>query len=444
MRRSIQYAVLFAKTFSRKHKKHIILGLLFGFLVSLILINIFPYYANIYGKKTKKIGIVGQYSETTLPRSILDQISLGLTQLSGSGEAKPSVAVSWEADDTGTNYTFHLKNNIFWHDGKKFSADDINYKLQGGKLAKVDENTLKVALEQAYSPLPVLLSAPILRTPLLGLGPYKVIKLTRSAGVITSVTLTPVEGKGETLIYRFYPSTSTAILAFKVGEIDILQDLVNLEGFDQWKNVNVSKITMYDRYVGIFFNLKDPLFKDKETRQALAYAIPKLEDQERAVSPISPYSWAYSQKLKTYDFDDSSAKKMLENTPLASPSSQLTLSTYVSHLSTAQKIADVWTAIGVNTKVKVENSPPNDYQAFLLTQAIPADPDQYQFWQSTQESTNISNYSNAKIDKLLEDGRNTLDKIKRKQIYFDFQRYLVDDVPVIFLYYPKVYLVERK
>jgi len=79
-----------------------------------------------------------------------------------------------------------------------------------------------------------------------------------------------------------------------------------------------------------------------------------------------------------------------------------------------------------------------------LTFQVPSDPDQYQFWQSTQEDTNITHYTNLKIDKLLEDGRKTLDKDTRKKIYADFQRYLVDDSPVIFLYFPKAYTVERK
>jgi len=80
----------------------------------------------------------------------------------------------------------------------------------------------------------------------------------------------------------------------------------------------------------------------------------------------------------------------------------------------------------------------------LRSLTVPADPDQYVYWQSTQENTNISNYSSPKIDKLLEDGRKTLDTDARKKIYADFQFYLVDDAPAIFLYYPKVVTIRRK
>lgn len=444
MRKRIQYAVLFIRTLIRKHKKFITLGIILGFLAVIFIIKIYPYYASVYGKKNKKIGIVGSFNETTLPRSIQNQISLGLTTVTSGGEAKPSLAISWEVDDKVTTYTFHINTNNYWHDGKKFSIDDINYKLRGGQLVKVDENTLKITLEQAYSPLPVLLSAPIIRSPLVGLGPYKVIKVIRSAGTITSITLAPIDKSSPTLIYKFYPRNSEAIMAFKLGEVDILQDLTNISGIETWDNINISKIIMYDRFVGIFFNLKDSLFKDKEIRQGLAYAIAELPNEEKALGPISPYSWAYSTNIKSYDFDKKSALSNLDSSAVSSPSTQLTLSTYASNLSTAQKIVDTWNEMGINSKVKVENSPPSDYQMFLLVQSIPPDPDQYQYWQSTQESTNISNYSSAKIDKLLEDGRKIIDQNERKKIYADFQRYLVDDVPVIFLYYPKVYLVERK
>ena len=65
------------------------------------------------------------------------------------------------------------------------------------------------------------------------------------------------------------------------------------------------------------------------------------------------------------------------------------------------------------------------------------------FWHSTQTATNITGYANVKIDKLLEDGRQELDPAKRKSIYADFQRYLTEDVPAIFMYYPNSFTVTR-
>ena len=169
-----------------------------------------------------------------------------------------------------------------------------------------------------------------------------------------------------------------------------------------------------------------------------------MGDEEKAHSPISPLSWAYSQKIRLYNEDLDAATKILSKSELATSSNQITISTYAPFLDLAEKIADSWSKAGIFVKVKVENSLQPDFQVALIAQSIPADPDQYQYWQSTQEDTNKTNFSNQKIDKLLEDGRRSLDQDTRKKIYADFQRYLVDDAPVLFLFYPRVYQVERK
>ena len=113
-------------------------------------------------------------------------------------------------------------------------------------------------------------------------------------------------------------------------------------------------------------------------------------------------------------------------------------------METAQAIADSWTALGIHTQVRVENSVPSSFQVLLAAQELPPDPDQYPFWHSTQTQTNVTGYdTNVKIDKLLEDGRQELDQEQRKKIYADFQRRLVEDVPAVFLYYPQTYTVRR-
>ena len=154
--------------------------------------------------------------------------------------------------------------------------------------------------------------------------------------------------------------------------------------------------------------------------------------------------WAYSQKLRLYKYDTETAQKILSKSPLSSASSELILTSTPDLLNTAQKIVDSWNKIGIPSKVRVDSTVPSDFQVLLHTLPIPSDPDQYIHWQSTQENTNISRYSSPKIDKLLEDGRKTLDKDQRTKIYADFQFYLVDDAPAIFLYYPKHFTIRRK
>ncbi len=435
---------MFINTFVQRYKKNLIWGSIIGFFLTLFILASYPYFLKLQGQKTRKIGIVGKYTEKTLPLSIKNQLSFGLTALTPSGEATPSLAEKWEVDPNGLTFTFHFYPDLIWHDETKFKASDVRYNFKDAVITPVDDVTLKISLKEPYAPLPVLVSNPILKENLVGLGIYKVIKLTYSDDWISELTLQALKNGQPNIVYKFYPSTDDAILAFKRGEIDELEKISNPGDLANWKTVNIKEITLYDKYIGVFFNFRNSLFKEKEIRQALAYAIPDFENYEKVYSPISSLSWAYSSKVRLYEYDPETAKKILSKSPLASASSQITISTYASLLPVAEKVAEAWKKVGVSVKTKVENSLPADYDVLVASQPIPADPDQYQYWQSTQDNTNITHYSNLKIDKLLEDGRKTYDKEKRAKIYADFQRYLVDDCPVIFLYYPKVYNVERK
>lgn len=431
-------------TFIGRHKKNIIFGIVVGFFITLFIITLYPYFVKLQSQRIKKIGLVGKYDQSNLPSVITKQLSFGLTAINASGEATSSVAKSWDIDEKGLNFIFHLYPDLYWQDGTKFKAGDVKYHLKDVKLAPVDDNTLKITIKEPYAPLPVLLSKPIFKQDLVGLGLYKIQKITYSGDYITNLTLVSQNNELSPVEYKFYPNTDDAILGFKRGEVNELDSITQTGDLGNWKTLKITSNTQFDRYVAVFFNLDNGLFKEKEIRQALAYAIPDFKDYEKVYSPIPPDSWAYSQKIRLYHYDPDTAKKILNKNPIASKSSELTVSTFAQLLPTAQQIIDAWSKVGVNAKVKVENSIPTDFQILVLTQTVPPDPDQYPYWQSTQETTNISNYSNLKIDKLLEDGRKTYDQEKRKKIYADFQRYLVDDEPVIFLYYPKTYTVTRK
>jgi peptide/nickel transport system substrate-binding protein len=113
-------------------------------------------------------------------------------------------------------------------------------------------------------------------------------------------------------------------------------------------------------------------------------------------------------------------------------------------LAQAESVAKDWQAVGVNVNLQVISNVPTDYQAFMAIFDIPDDPDQYSIWHSTKTATNITHYQNPRIDKLLEDGRSTINIEDRKKIYLDFQRFLVEDSPAAFLYYPTTYTISRK
>lgn len=444
MKRHIQFFILLTQAFCHRHKKHIGLGILIGFLGTILFLQAYPLYEKLVEPKTQKIGIIGKFNQESLPLNIQNKISLGLTSITSDGMATASLAKKWELDSQEKTYVLYLHSDIYWHDGKLFKAKDINYKIKEATLTPLDDYSIKVNLKEPYAALPILLSRPLLKPNLIGLGIYKVSKIKYSGEYISELILQSLSNKFESLIYKFYRNLEDAILAFKLGEIDYLENINSIDDLVNSKNIKIEVKNDFDSYIGILFNLKNSLFKERDVRYALSYALPNMENVTKTFTPISPLSWAYSSKVRLFRYDPEAANKILSKIEFSSKSSEITISSYASLLQTAQFVADAWKKVGLNVKIKVINTIPEDYQVLIISHPIPIDPDQYLYWQSTQAQTNITHYTNLKVDKLLEDGRKTSDREKRKKIYADFQRYLVDDAPVIFLYYPKVYTVERK
>lgn len=372
----------------------------------------------------------------------------GLTKLNSSGAAEPNLASSWETPDKGKTWIFKLKDNLTWQDGKKVTSGSINYQFSDVKTERPDDLTLIFKLQNSYSAFPTVVSRPIFKKGLLGTGEWKVKNINISGNIVTDITLekTPSgSGKKDIIIYRFYPTDERTKLAFELGEVSEIQDIFNPQPFDGWNKVKIVKGTNTGEYVAIFFNVTSKVLAEKNFRQALAYAIDKDNlGGERAISPISKDSWAYNPQVKPYDYDPEKAKTMIASLS-EEQKKDLSINLSVSPvlLPMAEKIAKNWESVGVKTNIQAVPFIPQDYQALMVIFDSPDDPDQYSVWHSTQTATNISKYQNPRIDKLLEDGRSEVDFEARRKIYLDFQRFLVEDSPAVFLYYPTTYTIKR-
>ncbi|MEK7061183.1 MAG: ABC transporter substrate-binding protein [Patescibacteria group bacterium] len=395
--------------------------------------------------KDQRIGIVGRYRLDNLPNSIISDVSSGLTTLSDSGKVSSGIASSWENKDGGKTWVFHIRDGEVWQDGKSIDSRDIQINFSDVIIERPDLRTIIFKLQTPFSPFPAILSKPIFKKGFLGTGVWKVKKVTIVGNVVEKIILSRL--KENNIIYKFYPTEETAKNALKLGEIDKLNDIFSFQPFDSWKTVSVSKKIDYKKFAAVFFNLaKDKKTADKTLRQALTYAIKKDKFSEnRALGPISPYSWAYNPQVKPYEYDLTKAKEMMKELSKETLNN-LSLNIATTHvlLPQAEEIAKNWRDLGILVYVQVISAIPDDFDAFLGILDIPKDPDQYSLWHSSQEATNISNYKNPRIDKLLEDGRTITNEIERKKIYFDFQRFLIEDSPAAFLYHPVSYTITRK
>lgn len=422
-------------------------GLLFvGVVIGLFLFAALSYaIPKIFANSTEFIGITGRYHTEELPPYVLSMIGEGLTRIDEKGEVAPALAETWSSNADGTEWTFVLKKDKYWHDNSPVSSKSVQYSFEDAEIIRPDDSTIKFKLSSPFSPFPAVVSRPTFKKGLLGTGDWKVSKLTLNASFVEEIVLRG--SKGAKRVLRFFPTDEGTNTAFELGQIDAILDTMDISHFAKWNTVNLLETKHDERIVAVFFNNESDIFKasvgqnNKPLRQALSYAIDKESfNGPRALGPISPNSWAYNPLVKDYAYDKARALELLKDYK----DLEVDLTTTPALLPVAEKIAKYWQEVGVDTNVQVVSIVPENYEAFLAIYDMPEDPDQYPIWYTNQPQTNISRYSNPRIDTLLEQGRTELDREERKKIYLDFQRYLLEDAPAVFLYHPISYTVVRK
>lgn len=425
-------------------KKHWIISSLILFLITSSIVfrqQIINFY-NLPAFHPQIIGLEGRYTIDDLPDEITQKISLGLTVLSDHQKPENSKLVkSLEIQNQNKDYIFTLNDNIYWSSGKKFTAYDINYEIPGLTITPLSSYSVKISSETEFAPLLSSLTQPLIKSNFDGLGDYIVTKINYQEGYIKTINLKSKDKHKNSIEYRFYFDQQDVINAYKIGNVDIIKVNSLPSEFNNWGKTKISKeIETTEKYVAIFINTQK--INSKQIRQALAYATPKGDKNERCLGPISPNSWSYYPNVKEYGLNRTRAKELLgeekiENINLSINDRQL--------LPLAEEIKTAWQeTLGFPVTITIENQINFDnYDTLLTYGAITNDPDQYLFWHSTQTNTNITKLNSPRIDKLLEEGRQTNDQIKRKTIYQDFQTYLLEDSPAIFLYYPTVYTITR-
>jgi len=209
----------------------------------------------------------------------------------------------------------------------------------------------------------------------------------------------------------------------------------------------------------IFFNLKDPLFKDARVREALDYAIDRdsiITNQLKGYSKIctGPFgvdSWAYNSDVQPTPYNIEKAKELLKQAGWRYSDSdglldkdgklfeiELTIPNISDSLERVA-IAIVAQLMKIGIKMKLIYADDSElhempFQAILCMTVAGADPDYvYKHWHSKNGDLNLASYENEFVDHLLELGRQTANMEKRKAIYHKIHRRIHDDYPAIFL-----------
>ncbi len=425
--------IWFIKGFFKKYSLQILVSV--GVTIVLALVGNFILAKLPKAKASYRIGIVGQFGSGQLPPYIINFLNAGLVTMNSKHEPQPGLAEKWEVSEDGKIYTFYLKPGLKWYTGENVKASDVKISIPNITIETIDPNIIRFHIPTKFSPFLSLLNIPLLNANGKLIGDYDIHLKQKTSGVISQIT---VDTSDRTMVFNVFPTAKQAITAFKLGQVDLVLNLPTDYLSDARQFGKTKTEIDFNHVVTLIFNQQDPNLKEKTIRQALAYSLKdKIFGQTEALTTISPSSWAFNPLVKTYPYNPQKTKDLVK-----SPVS-LELATTPELLNIAENIRNQLTSDQITINTKVVTSTPEQFQLLLTNYLIPADPDQYRDWHSTQ-TTNIGRGADEKIDKLLEDGRITQDSKERKRIYFDFQKTFSEELPALVLFQPSVFNLARK
>lgn len=439
------------RAYLRKWGKTILLCFFLGLIAFFLLRLTLSYLSNKLPFVQKEtIGLVGVYTSENLPEQVNSNVGRGLTKIGEDGLPKPDLAGGWEIKDNGKTYIFRIKKGLTFSDGSDLDSSSIHYNFLDVKEERPDESTIVFKLKDNYAPFLVSVSKPVFKNNSIGSGNYKIRNISLNGDFVQSIDLVSAKNAYDIISYQIYPTEQALKNAYVLGEVKIAQGLTSIDyknnSLANFKNTKIDKSLNRQLLVTLFYNTQDPVISEKRLRQALTYSLPsKFSEGETNRTSYSDSIWVNQDVATSYLQDFEHAKLLLSESESGTKSAtiNLTLTTLSKYEKIAEEIKKSWQKMGIEVSIKNTDTLPSKFQIFLGDFRVSKDPDQYTLWHSAQQN-NITGYKNLRIDKLLEDGRKTVDFSERQKIYYDFQKYLLDDSPASFLYLPYTYQVTRK
>lgn len=338
--------------------------------------------STIYCQKTKVMpkpggiyieGVVGQprfinpvLSSSDVDRDLTEILFSGLMKYDKNGDIIPDLAEKCDILEQGKIYEITLKQNIFWHDAKEITSDDIVFTIQsiqdqelkspemtnwaGVEVEKLSKNKVLFKLDQPYFPFLERLTIKILPKHIfenivpenfaltiynlepIGSGPFKFKQISYDKlGKIQSLTL--IKNKKyygqppylDEIKFLFFENEGELIDSFKKGQIQGI--ITSNSGLI--KSLKTNRTILYNislpRYFALFFNPeKSDILESQKIRQALNLAVDKkqileniFENQGKIVnSPILPEVYGFNEPETISEFDLVKAKELLEQAGL--------------------------------------------------------------------------------------------------------------------------------
>ena len=78
-----------------------------------------------YGTETEPAGFDPHTISSHASIRIMAQVYNQLVDVNENLEVVPELATSWEISEDNLTYTFHLADNVYFHSGRKMTAEDV-------------------------------------------------------------------------------------------------------------------------------------------------------------------------------------------------------------------------------------------------------------------------------------------------------------------------------
>ncbi len=416
-------------------------------------------------------------------------------------DVAPGLAERWEVPDPLT-YIFHLRSGVKFHDGRPLTSRDVKWtfdSLLQGKIRSTKGATYRfvdhidapddftvifhmkepdAALlwnisDMAIGIVPYGSGDEISRQPI-GSGPFKFVSAETDKEVVVERNDNYWGEKAKLARVRFavVPDATTQALELRKGSGDVIingsfpPDTVMTLQREPSLAVESGSGTRL-AYLG--FNLRDPILKDVQVRQAIAYALdrhPMIDylwrgQAQPARSVLPPQSWAYDGNVPTYDHDPIKAKTLLDAAGYPAVNGvrfHITMKTSTdenTRLMVAvmqQQLRGVGIALDIRSfefGTFFSDVTHGEFQMYGLRWiGGNEDPDIFSLCFSSSRfppnGANRGYYSNPQVDALIDQGRREVDRLVRKKIYAQIQNILAEELPYINLWYLDNVLVHNK
>jgi len=396
----------------------------------------------------------------------------------------PELAESWKLVDENT-WQFRLRKGVVFHNGEPFNAEAVRFTVQRvldpnqkspnraniaeiSKVEVVDDFTVRLVTRQPYAPfLNRLIDFPIvpprytaekgdqgLALRPVGTGPFKFVELIKDDRLVVEAFDRHWRGapKIRRILFRPIPEPFTRAAALRNNELDLITNVppVLARDLEKAAGVRVHRVpSTWMIYLGLNA-FKKPL-SDVRVRQALNYATDVdtiirtvLEgNARRTPGPLTPNMFGYDPSLKGYPSDPAKAKQLLAEAGYPD-GLEITLDSsegrYQGDKEIAEALAGQWQRAGFKPRVQVA-----EWGAYFKKYLSKQFSDAYLLglggpMQDADELYNLVSskgrglyYKNEQVDQLFDAGRSTMDPARRRRIYADLARAMVEDATWVFL-----------